>query len=284
MEHGELIKKLRTDRKITRRDLSEGVHSISALQRFENDTARIDIDTIWQYLERMNIQIDDYYLEYYNYQLSKKEHLRKKFRSAIISEYHAKEYLDNLQEEYKKSNDIFFLYLIVQIKAVAEKLPNYKLGKIDENESKKILDYLSRIEEWGYFELAMYTNCLGLFKKEYRLFQYKDVLNQFRKFKGIPKYQHALIKFIINSIILEFSDKNYDRILDLLGILYDETKDSDYLKGRIYWKFFFRLYQSVVGDLEFDGSIAIEMLRLLGYEEEAVNFLDIERTILDDHT
>jgi len=78
MEHGELIKKLRTDRKITRRDLSEGGHSISALQRFENDTARIDIDTIWQYLERMNIQIDDYYLEYYNYQLSKKRALTKK--------------------------------------------------------------------------------------------------------------------------------------------------------------------------------------------------------------
>ncbi|MDY4306607.1 helix-turn-helix transcriptional regulator [Enterococcus mundtii] len=77
MEHGELIKKLRTDRKITRRDLSEGVHSISALQRFENDTARIDIDTIWQYLERMNIQIDDYYLEYYNYQLSKKSTYEK---------------------------------------------------------------------------------------------------------------------------------------------------------------------------------------------------------------
>ncbi|KAF1296070.1 hypothetical protein BAU15_12385 [Enterococcus sp. JM4C] len=175
---------------------------------------------------------------------------------------------------------MFILYLIIQTKAVAERLPEITLDKVTKKEIEIIVDYLSTIEDWGYFELAAYTNCLGFFDADYRNFQYNDVIRQFRKFKGLPKYQHTLIKFLANSIILEFDEANYERVLELLPILYDETTDSDYLKGRIYWKFFMRLYQSAIGNFEFDGSIAIETLRLLGYEEEAENLVAIETSVL----
>ena len=283
MEHGELIKKLRTDRHISRQELVEGIHSVSTLQRLENSNSKIDVDTLWVYLEKMNVQIDEYYAEFHSYQPSKKDIFRENFRKSIISNHDANELLKKLQNEYDSSQDIFFLYLIVQTKAVAERLPNYNLNKITRDEITTVLEYLSRIEEWGYFELAIYTNCLGIFGTKFRTFQYKDVLKQFRKFRGLPKYQHALIKFIINSIILEFSDKNYDVVVDLLGNLYDETSDSDYIKGRIYWKFFVRMYQSILGEFEFEGAVAIETLKILGYEEDAKNLLDIEKEILNDH-
>lgn len=50
------------------------------------------------------------------------------------------------------------------------------------------------------------------------------------------------------------------------------------MKGRIYWKFN-SLYHSVNGNFEMDNTIYIDMLVLLGYEDDAKNMKDIERGI-----
>lgn len=283
MNHGELIRKLRTDRKISRERLVEGIHSISTLQRFEKEGSKIDIDTLWNYLERMNIQVDDYYLEYHNYQANKKDFLRNRFRAAMLSEADALKYLKLLQQEYENDGDIFYLLLILQVKYVAGRLPGFSLDKVTSKEIQRISDYLNNVDDWGFFELATYTNCLGIFGSKFRIFNYKDVVTRFRHFKGSMKHQHALIKFLINSIILAFSEEEYDDVVDLLASLYDETQDSDFIKGRLYWRFFRRLYQSVVGKFDFEGSLTIETFQMLGYSEDADNLLDIEKEILKKH-
>lgn len=160
MNHGELIKEIRILRKISREELTRNITSISTLQRFENDNAKIDIDTIWAFLDRLNIQIEDYYLEYNHYQLNKKETYRSKFRDCIVVMNKGKEFLEELRKEYLATNDIFYLYLIIQGKSVINRLPNYSIDSISKLELKVIHDYLNKIDHWGYFELAIYTNCL----------------------------------------------------------------------------------------------------------------------------
>lgn len=59
------------------------------------------------------------------------------------------------------------------------------------------------------------------------------------------------------------------------------TNDSNFIKGRLYWKFFSRLYQSITGKFEFDGSITIEVFKLLGYGDEVENLIDIEEALLN---
>lgn len=71
---------------------------------------------------------------------------------------------------------------------------------------------------------------------------------------------------------------SYDKIPKLLEVLYTESEDSDFMKGRIYWKFN-SLYHSVNGNFEMDNTIYIDMLVLLGYEDDAKNMKDIERCI-----
>lgn len=280
MNHGEMIKKMRITRNISRKELTRDTISISTLQRFENENAKIDIDTMWTFLNRLNIQLDEYYLEYNHYQSNKKEIYRSKFRDYIVSRDRGKILLEELQREYIVTNDIFYLYLVIQAKAVINRLPSYSAVPIDKEEVKSIHDYLSKVDQWGYFELAMYTNCLGFFNSERRLFNYHDVVSQFRKFKNSPKHNQAFIKFLINSILLAFEDEHWEEVEYLLGYLYDSTNDPDFIKGRLYWKFFSRLYQSITGNFEFDGSMTIEVFKLLGYEEEVENLIDIEEMLL----
>ncbi|KAF1296071.1 hypothetical protein BAU15_12390 [Enterococcus sp. JM4C] len=104
MEHGKLIKKLRTDRKISRESLAKGIHSVSTLQRFENSSSKVDIDTLWLFLDRMNVRMDEYYAEFHNYQPTKKDFLRESFSKSMVSASKAKGYLENLQNEYQKKS------------------------------------------------------------------------------------------------------------------------------------------------------------------------------------
>ncbi|NRE55045.1 hypothetical protein, partial [Enterococcus faecium] len=240
-----------------------------------------DIDTIWIFLNRLNIQIDEYYLEYNHYQSNKKETYGSKFRDYIVLTNRGKSFLEELQREYIVTNDIFYLYLLIQAKAVINRLPKYSAIPITREELKTIYDYLNRVDHWGYFELAMYTNCLAFFTSELRLFNYHDVVSQFRKFKNSSKHNHAFIKFLINSILLAFEDERWEEIVNLLGYLYDSTNDSDFIKGRLYWKFLSRLYQSITGNFEFNGSLTIEVFKLLGYEDEVENLIDIEEAVLN---
>lgn len=120
-----------------------------------------------------------------------------------------------------------------------------------------------------------------LFNAKLRLFNYRDVVGQFIKFKNSPKHIHALIKFLINSILLSFEDKRWEEVADLLGYLYDSTNDSDYIKGRLYWRFLSRMYQSLTDNFEFEGSVTIEVFKLLGYEDEVENLRDIEKDLLN---
>ncbi|WP_270346257.1 hypothetical protein [Enterococcus thailandicus] len=281
MNHGFLIKKMRKARNISRSKLVIAHSSISSLKRFENDEAKIDFDTLWTYLERMNIQMDEYQLEYSNYNMNQKEKLRIKFKNILFDEENTEKYLHTLQNEYAKSGDVFYLYLAIQLKSVLIKLPNASsfIPTITNEDITILYKYLENVSDWGYFELAMYTNCLLLFENNYLFFNLKDTLAQFEKFKTSYKYKLVLVKFLINSLILSFERNSYDRIPELLETLYIESEDSDFMKGRIYWKFFTSLYHSIYGNFEIDSTIYIDMLALLGYEEDVQNMKEIEKSI-----
>lgn len=49
------------------------------------------------------------------------------------------------------TNDIFYLYLVIQVKAVSIRLLNYSAIPIDKEKVKSIHDYLNRVDQWGYF-------------------------------------------------------------------------------------------------------------------------------------
>lgn len=282
MEHGNLIKKMRKDRKITRKELTANAGSLSSLQHFENDDAHIDFDTLWTYLKRMNIRMDEYCLRYSDYTVDRKEMFRLNFKEALQTAY-APIYLKNLEEEYQKTHDIFYKYLLLQVKAISQKYPNKYLPEqpITKEDVKFLYNYLESVEDWGYFELSMYSNCLAVFESAYLSFNYSDVLRQFKNYSTSFKHRLGLTYFLINSLTLAFERKNISQVPYLLKELEQGTRDSEFILGRIYWKFFSSLYQSIQGNFSIDVSSYEEILRSLDYENDAENMKDIRQSILN---
>lgn len=57
MEHGALVRKLRTERKMSQVQLASGISSRTTLSSFENDHSRISSDILFKYLERLNVTV-----------------------------------------------------------------------------------------------------------------------------------------------------------------------------------------------------------------------------------
>ncbi|WP_424685906.1 helix-turn-helix domain-containing protein [Enterococcus sp.] len=277
MINGYLLKKMRMNRSLTRKELAEGVVSVRTLQRFENSSAKIDVDSFFLLLDRLNVLVDDYFFEVQAIETNKKVHYRQEFKKALSNKDTREDFIQLMEFEYQKSLDIFYLYMTIEAKTVANRMENHLQYQISKNELTRLYEYLSNVEEWGYFELAMYTNCLDLFNSNLLSFNYIDVIAQFKKFDSSLKHKNAFVKFLVNSLIICFERGEYKTIPELLDNLFNLTNNSDLAKGRIYWKYFNSLYQSICvanhsGDT---GTIYIEMFKLLGYEQEARNLEEI---------
>lgn len=282
MAHGETIRTLRKSKKMSRKELAKGIVSERTLQRFENSSSRIDIVSLEGLLQKLNVQIDEYFQYQNQYQPSKKELYHREFRSKMYQLNEISAYVDLMEKEYEYTSDIFYLFMLIQSKAVAQRFSKNRNFDINKKEIKILFKYLLDTEEWGYFELAMYTNCLSLFETEYLSFNYQDVVVQFKKFNYSLKHKTALIKFLVNSILIAFEREEYLKIPVLLAQLYEESDNSDLMKGRIYWKFFSRMYQTVTKSIEVNNDACIEIFQMLEYQREAENLLDLENMILEN--
>ena len=278
--HGTLLKKLRLERNLSRARLIDNLHSISTLQRFENDEAKMNFDTMWHLLDRMNIQLDDYVYEYQHFQLSKKATYQQRLRQSLLSQEQTTAFLLELEQAYQETKDIFYLFLQIQVKAIATKLFSYQVPAIECSELEKVYHYLAGIERWGFFELQMYTHCLSLLSNRFRMFHFKDVLGRFQSMTNSSKHQQLFVTFLIHSLVIAFEEQQLTDIPALLSLLDDATKDPDCMKGRIYWTFFCTLYQSATGKLHSTCFVEIEILQRLGYEHLAQHLSNLKKKIL----
>lgn len=281
MNNGAVIRKLRNERKISRKVLAEGIISERTLLRFENGESKMDIDTFLLLLEGLNVQISDFQEEILSLNKTKKELVREEFRSGITDKTKRQVYLDSLKKEYDSTKDIFYLYMLIQGKTVTNKLEAQKVFDIQPTEIKLLHDYLSKIIDWGYFELAMYGNCLDLFEENFLLFNLSDVIKQFERFSYSIKHKIAYAKFLINSLLLSFERDNGESIPLLLEHLQKISESSDFTKERIYWKFFSSLYTSVYlsRNRTYSAKYYADIFYNLGYIQEAANILDLEKRL-----
>ena len=60
MDHSSLIKKLRLERGLSQKKLAQGISQRSTLASFENNATKISYNILIQYLDRMNVTLEEY--------------------------------------------------------------------------------------------------------------------------------------------------------------------------------------------------------------------------------
>lgn len=227
MTHGELIRKLRKERNLTQDQLAKGITSRTTLSSFENNRSRVSSEILFAYLERMNITIQEYLFYFNDSTPTEKELSTRYFYKNIIKsrDFEIKNRILDYQSKYKDSHDFFFCCLSIELKLFL----NHKHIKpvFDVEEDTQIIkDYLEKVQQWGHFEMSIFSNCLYIFKSDYIRGTFSTLLNKTKILSTIDTYQNDLAIFLNNCIILSFERNLLKDARFYIGQLYKISSNT----------------------------------------------------------
>ena len=104
MDHSSLIKKLRLERGLSQKKLAQGISQRSTLASFENNATKISYNILIQYLDRMNVTLEEYQFMLDGNNLSEKRKLSKVFFDKLRRHYDS-EFAKFLNEQYDSTDD-----------------------------------------------------------------------------------------------------------------------------------------------------------------------------------
>lgn len=168
LTHGQLIRRLRKERGLTQAQLAEGISSRTTLSTLENNKTDVNINTLFSYLDRLNVSIQEYLFYFNDSSNTEKELATKYFYDNIVKkrDIEIEQRILDYQSKYKDSKDFYYCCLSIELKLFLNKKKDKTVFDVRED-TEIIKKYLERVTQWGHFEMSIFANCLYIFTSEY---------------------------------------------------------------------------------------------------------------------
>lgn len=236
IEIAKLFKQLREERNISQRQLVEGISQRSTLSSFETNGTRIAFHILEQYLEKMNITLDEFQFLLNQQKLAPKKELSQE----LYNDYYHQNYEEIKQKMisclslYENSNDFYYYHLYAQYSLVLE---NKKIHPLNHEEITKIsntlLSYFSSIENWGRFEYALFSNTLFHYDDDFIYTMIKS-LDKKEAIASIADIHH---KLKANAIFIFLKRGNYSYAQKLI-IHLEKNTTVEHMNSRLLIHYF----------------------------------------------
>lgn len=285
MEQAQLIKKLRTERGYTQTQLCEGISSRTTLSSFENRGTELSSGILFQYLDRMNLRVEEYQLLLENHEVSPKRRLAAQF----VKEYYAGAFSPTLKaeiwENYLNSHDFYYYILWFETKTILAYKNNYFDDKKYEKEINKICDYLFKVEVWQHFEMTTFMNLMFAFSDEMILALFDSSKETLTENATNPYYTSLVTTFFINGIILGFQRKNDHILSQFLTGLQAVAKKPKYMYAKMMALYFEKLLQArnATNPKDIDFTDFYAALELFGMSEKAQELKEFYEEIINEN-
>ena len=176
---GKAIKRFRTNKLISARELCHDISTIQQLSNIENGIQMPSAEKLILYLERLNVSYDEFIFLMNDDYLKSKMLMRRNLTEYV--KRHNKVGLQNLAEEagelFYQYEDIYFQHA----QSIANAMYCLHETNFDYDQARKHLQpieaYLINIDELGYYEVTLISQCLFMFKLETALLFGKRALD-----------------------------------------------------------------------------------------------------------
>ncbi|MGG5359139.1 MULTISPECIES: helix-turn-helix domain-containing protein [unclassified Enterococcus] len=210
MHDGELIKQLRTSRKVTQTQLSQGICSKTSLVGMENNSVKkISFLTLKAFLDRLNISLAEYEWLRNTIEAPKKtKHSRRVLNKVQEENFDPYKEVANNRKKFKKSADIYYLVLNIQmfLKTEKQRFSEFQMDFM-RYECKKIEEYFAHIQEMGQFELDILAEYPFLFSDAFIESNYTRIKKRMRQFASFHNHEKILYRFLTN-LTLTYIESN----------------------------------------------------------------------------
>lgn len=246
---GKIFKVIRESKNMSLKEVAAGDISVAQLSRFERGVSGITLDSFYCCLKNMAVSLDEFQYVYHNYIEADDALFSKKVADA-----------------YQENNVVKLQSILASSEALVEKFPekkNYRLNTIvvravlsscnpDFQISKKdiefLTDHLFSVEEWGRYELWLFTNSVDFLTLETLKTFASEMINRTQFYNDLPENRRRIIKMLLNVISVCIEGNHLQIAMKFLNYIdHSKIPETD-LYDRMLIKYHKALYSYKVGN------------------------------------
>lgn len=215
---GTLFNNLRKNKKMSLKDVSGDLISLSFISKFERGESEISLSRFLFLLNNLNVTIDEFHHLYqYEYPNEIEDLMTKvsiNFSKRDISGF--KEILTEENEKYQSTGKKRYLYNSIMLKTFITNLTN---APMDKEDITTLTDFLFGTEYWGKYELLLLGNSMPSINIESLNLLLKELLKDSEKVTLTESNYILKIELILNAVDDAFKRKRVDYAIEYLTYL-----------------------------------------------------------------
>lgn len=212
MDSGELLKKLRVERGISQKNLAHNITTRNTLSRYETGKNSIPFVILLEFLDKLNITMDEFVLYLELDSIRKKNKKIKDFIKATRENRGSRKYtLEIIRKKANTTRDIVDIrnYLIIKtLDWYTLPIEKRKLNKNDKEHLDHFANYLEKVNEWGRFEMISFSSLLFLFDTNYISQRLTEIERKIEKYNDFEIFHPILSSLYNNAFLLMLERKN----------------------------------------------------------------------------
>lgn len=238
--YGTFFRKLRTDKNISISSLADEHISKAMISKFERNKSEISVSRFFHLLDKIRVGYSEFELAQNMYNHSGFEAILRQVQKYVLDEnYVALTKLAHSElEEWHKTNSIYSYLNYIMIIALVN---NHDNVQTDAKHIDFLLDYLFKCENWGLYELILYSNSMSVLPIETILAFSKLLPQKILLFKNSNSVLETTINTIINTLILCIEHNREEEGLYFIKVIEEFSLSETMLFERML----FNLYKGV---------------------------------------
>lgn len=269
MEIGQVIRYIRTNKKITQQELANALGMTRPyIARIESGKNSISSDKLTEILEYCNVTYNEFFYIKNDYKKSSK---MNEFNKVIELYYQNNiEEISRMKEKVKKryeeTGDNFIRHLYVLCHCMEN---NWDPNKIEEDYINEISEYLLSMEEWCYHELVLLNNFLVIFTPETAFMMTKNLLNRAEKYKNLNLDKNIMSYIFFNLLESSFKHEGYQYskiVLDATKRYYTQMSDFFEQTLIIYYEGMMKIVEGSITEGMEECNRAFTIFQTLGHD------------------
>lgn len=268
MKQGDLLKKLRKERNLSQKSLSQGLSSRSTLSSFENRNTHLSSELLFNYLDRLNITPNEFQLLLNEGDSTKKQKYSAEYHYRHYEQTLTSEFLELLQTEYKQTNDVFYLLLYLQGYLENARQAGDFDSDLFKKHAKMAQDYLFRIETWGKFEFSFFINLLFVFEESILQHHIESILNKIMVHSDDYLYSNIISIALLNGCHYAAIKRNKSLLQEFLQKIIDLPDSIHYFYLKSHQAFYQMIYTYLLTkEIDMDKmNKQLEVFKQIGYQ------------------
>ena len=272
-DFGKTLRFIRTSKQVSINKLADDVISKSQLSRFERGDSEISCSKLNHLLNKLNTSFDEFLIINRGFSDDDFKIMINEIRDSTASSdiQNLIKILESYQNKDKSTLKNFEITLLKSI------LNNYSKDIYpSKSELDELVDYLFKVEHWGYYEISLFGNCFRQLTYQTIFSLTKELLNKIRYYIRAESNKRLVIQLTINCLIVSIDKEYFENARYLLKkvecLLNSET--SFYEKTVFIYASGYLLYKE--GNLDGKDKMldALKVLKILSEDKFYKNYIE----------